>query len=149
MSEDLYELNLQDDFEKVLSCEDAVRWKLEKPAALEIWATMCSIKDKGTPPEYFQARLFWIAYPDQAPSLKFRDLETGRLDNPRAWPVIRGFRPNSLDACVNWCLEGLNLHPEWKSDPRYRWDHRGNVLLRTLRILQNEMDHYFEGRHKG
>jgi len=149
MSQDLYELNLRDDFEKVLSCEDAARWKLEIPAPLEVWATVSSMKDKGDPPERFQARLLWTAYPDQAPSLKFRDPETGRLDNPRAWPSVRAFRPGSLDACINWCIEGLTLHPEWKSDPRYRWDHRGNVLLKVLRILQEEMDQYYEGRYKG
>ena len=100
------------------------------------------------PGEVFQARLLWTVYPGQPPSLKFRDPATGRLDLPTAWPIVRGFRPQSLDACVNWCLEGFGLHPEWRTDPRYTWDSRGNVLLKVLRILQDELDHYFQGRHR-
>ena len=99
------------------------------------------------PQEAFQARLLWSLYPDEPPSLKFRDPETGRLDLPRAWPNARGFRPASLDACVNWCLEGMSLHPEWRRDPAYQWDPRGNVLLKVLRILQAELDEHFQGRY--
>ena len=145
MSDELSRLNLQEDFEKVLSCEDSLRWELEKPGPLEVWA---SLYPTGDPKEVFQARLLWRVYPDEAPSMKFRDPLTGRLDIATAWPVVRGFRPANLDACVNWCLEGLNLHPEWKSDPRFRWDPRGNVLLRVLRTLQDELDNEFQGRYR-
>lgn len=141
----LSELNLQDDFEKVLALPDADRWKLGKPGPLEVWANMCSA-DKLD--DLFQARLIWSAYPDQPPSLKFRDPNTGRLDQPSAWPNLPGFRPTSLDACVSWCIEGFNLHPEWKNDVRYRWDSRGNVLLKVLRILQGQLDEHFGGRYK-
>lgn len=141
----LSELNLQEDFERVLSCEDASRWKLEKPGSLEIYATMNSVR---YPEEVFQARLLWNEYPGQPPSLKFRDPHTGRLVLPSAWPIVRGFRPTSLDACVNWCLEGFALHPEWRNDAKYRWDSRGNVLLKVLRTLQDELDNYCDGRFK-
>jgi hypothetical protein len=146
VSQELWVLNLEDDLGKVLTCEDAARWKLEKPSPLEVLVTLSSA---GTPEEAFQARLLWGQYPDQAPSLKFRDPATGRLDLPTAWPRVRGFRPQSLDACVNWCAEGLAIHPEWRTDPRYRWDPRGNALLRLLRTLQGELDDHFQGRFTG
>jgi len=142
---ELSELNLQEDYEQVLLCDDAVRWKLEKPEPLEVWSTM---SPASHPDESFQARWLWSLYPDEAPSLKFRDPVTGRLDMPTAWPQVRGFRPTNLDACVNWCLEGFSAHPEWKNDPKYRWDHRGNVLLKVLRILQGELDGHFQGRYR-
>lgn len=139
-------LNLAEDFERALAAEDAARWSLEKPGELEIWATLSSA---AKPEESFQARLLWEQYPERPPSLKFRDPATGRLDLPSAWPVVRGMRPASLDACVNWCSEGFALHPEWANDRRYCWDPRGNALLRVLRNLQAELDADFNGRFKG
>ncbi len=145
MSDDLSALNLADDLEKAVASEDASRWTLEKAGSLEVWASM---SPASVPGEAFQARLLWRTYPGEAPSLKFRDPATGRLDMPAAWPLVRGFRPQNLDACVNWCLEGFGLHPEWRTDPRYAWDPRGNVLLKVLRILQDELDHHFQGRYR-
>ncbi len=146
MGDDLSALNLAEDFEKVLGCSDVERWKVEKPGPLEVWVCMSPV---GHPGEMFQGRLLWTSYPEAPPSLKFRDPATGRLDVPTAWPQVRGFRPTSLDACVNWCQEGFNLHPEWKSDPKLRWDPRGNVLLKVLRTLQDELDNHFQGRFRG
>jgi len=143
--DELSRLNLADDYEKVQACLDASRWGLENPNPLEILVTIYS---SGCPEEKFQARLLWTEYPQHPPSLKFRDPATGRLDLPNAWPQVRGFRPTHLDACVNWCLEGFSLHPEWTKDPQIRWDPRGNALLHVLRILQEEMDNYFQGRFK-
>jgi len=142
---ELSALNLQADYEAVLTTPDASRWALEKSGALEVFCTMYSA---SAPSERFQARLFWIAYPDNPPSLKFRDPATGRLDLPIAWPKARGFRPTTLDACVNWTEEGFALHPEWRADPRYRWTIDGNVLLKVLRLLQEELDDHFAGRHQ-
>jgi hypothetical protein len=146
MSDELSALNLRDDFAEVLTVEDAKRWKLELPAPLEIWARMSSA---SKPEEVFQARFLWTRYPDEPPSLKFRDPGTGRLDLPKAWPQVLGFRPNSLDACVSYCSEGFALHPEWRNDPRYRWDSHGNPLLKVLRIVQQELDERFSGRYSG
>jgi hypothetical protein len=145
MSDELSKLNLKDDFEEAKSVRDAARWALEMPQDLEVLATM---SPANAPNERFQARLLWSKYPDEPPSLKFRDPATGRLDLPQAWPVVRGFRSQSLDACVNWCLEGFALHPEWRSDPRFRWNPNGNPLLRVLRQLQEELDDHFQGRFK-
>lgn len=145
MTDELSKLNLKDDFAEATEAPDAPRWKLEMPGDLEILATM---SPGGVPNEAFQARLMWNKYPDEAPSLKFRDPATGRLDLPQAWPQARGFRPQSLDACVNWCAEGFQLHPEWRNDPRWKWNSSGNPLLWVLRRLQEELDEYFQGRSK-
>ncbi len=144
MADELSELNMAEDFEKARSVPDADRWQLVKAGPLEVWATMSS---QRAPDAWFQARLLWGSYPGDPPSLKFRDPGTGRLDLPTAWPKVRGFRPQNLDACVNWCQEGFQLHPEWKTDARYRWESHGNVLLKVLRILRDELDNVFEGRY--
>lgn len=144
MGDELSELNFQQDLEEALRVENAQRWKIERAGPLEIYVEMWSIT---APNEKFQARLLWGVYPGLA-SLKFRDQQTGRLDMPTAWPIVRGFRPANLDACVNWCSEGMGIHPEWKNDPKLILDPGGNHVLRTLRILQSEMDDYYNGRFK-
>lgn len=144
-NETLSALNLDDDFKEALTVHDADRWGLERPSPLEVWVKLFPA---STPDQVFHARLLWRFYPDEPPSLKFRDPSTGRLDRPNAWPQVPGFRPGSLDACVNWTLEGMNLHPEWRTDVRYRWDSRGNALLRILRTLQGELDDHFQGRYQ-
>jgi len=50
------------------------------------------------------------------------------------------------DICATWTLEGFEAHPDWRNDPRYRWRSDGNVLLKTLRTLQQELDESFQGR---
>lgn len=144
MGADLSAMNLADDLAEVRTTEDAARWEITLPNPLEVLVTL---SPASAPGERFQARLLWSAYPTEPPSLKFRDPATGALDRPQAWPKVRGFRPGSLDACVNYCAEGFALHPEWRTDPRYRWETRGNVLLKVLRTLQDELDHHFSGRH--
>jgi hypothetical protein len=145
MSDELSTLNLKDDFEEASSTNDASRWVLNMPGDLEVTAIM---RPEKFPTEQFQASLRWNKYPDEPPSLKFRDPATGRIDIPQSWPIIRGFRPQSLDACVNWCLEGFALHPEWRTDPRFRWDSSHDPLLRVLRTLQDEFDDEYQGRFK-
>ena len=143
MSDELSVLNLRDDFAEAGDVPEAARWKLEMSSALEVLVTLAPVR---APDEIFQVRLLWTRYPDCPPSLKFRDPKSGRLDMPQAWPVGRGFRPQSLDACVNWCSEGFALHPEWRTDPRWKWNSSGNPLLWVLRQLQEELDHYYGGR---
>jgi hypothetical protein len=137
--------SFQTDLARALTCEDAKRWKLEVVADLTV---LVSLNPVAAGQEVFQSHLAWQKYPDGLASLKFRDPATGRLDMPTAWPIVRGFRPQSLDACVNWCAEGFALHPEWRNDSRYKWVTRGNVLLKTIRILQDEMDTAYQGRFK-
>ena len=144
MSDQLSGLNLRDDYVEASSMPDASRWKLEVPSDMEVLVTLKPAAHN----DIYQARLLWSRYPDAPPSLKFRDPVTGRLDLPQAWPQCRGFRPGSLDACVNWCSEGFTIHPEWVNDQRYCWNPAGNPLLRVLRQLQEELDEHYQGRFK-
>jgi hypothetical protein len=145
MSDDFSILSLKQDLEELAGVEDADRWVIETPADLEV---LVMLSPKSAVTDKFQTRLLWSKYPDEAPSLKFRDPETGRLDMPQAWPLVRGFRPQNLDACVNYCQEGFALHPEWKTDPRFAWNPSGNRLLWLLRTLQEELDNHYQGRFK-
>jgi hypothetical protein len=146
VNQQLSAMHLEEDLANAQACEDASRWKLEKAGPLEVFV---SLSPNGHPNEVFQARLLWSIYPGEPPSLKFRDPATGRLDLATAWPQVRGFRPQSFDACVNWCSEGFALHPEWRSDPKLRWDPRHNALLKVVRTLQEELDDHYLGRFKG
>ncbi len=144
-TQNLSSLNLSDDFQKVLPLDEAKRWSLEFRPPLEIVVIMSPL---NVPNEKFMARFQWREYPQDAPSLKFIDPNSDSLNVPSAWPKLPGFRPNNLDACVNWTSEGFALHPEWRNDVRYRWDERGNVLLKVLRYLQDELDLHFQGRFR-
>lgn len=141
--DELAKLNLGDDLAEATSTEDASRWELRTGEAGEVRALMFPSSAEA---ERFDARLLWSDYPGDLPSLKFRNLQTDSLTDPRAWPVVRGFRPATLDSCVNWTKEGMALHAEWRTDPRYRWDPSGNPLLRVLRTLQYELDYHYGGR---
>src|ERR1700732_2156434 len=146
MTDELSGLNFEEDLKQASEVPEAYRWKIQKAGPLELYVDLSSEK---SPQEFFQARLLWVTYPGESPpSLKFRDPTTGRIDLATAWPVVRGFRPASFDACVNWCAEGFALHPEWKNDPNVKWNPAGNPILRTLRNLQNEMDRHFQGRFR-
>lgn len=138
----LSSLNLKQDLAEILALSDSTRWKLEHVSELELYAVFSSVRAEQ---DLFQARLLWTAYPQEPPSLKFRDIATGAF-TPQAWPVIPGFRPDTQDACLNICAEGFALHPEWRSDPRYRWDSRGNVLLYVLREIQSMLDIHYGGK---
>jgi len=139
------DIAFEDDLRAAEKTEDAKRWQLELGEQQEVFVTLVSAAD---PDNKYQARLAWRSYPLNAPSLKFRNPTTKSISEPTAWPNVRGFRPTNLDACVNWCEEGFIAHPEWRNDPKYRWRSEGNALLRVLRILQAEMDDYYQGRHK-
>jgi hypothetical protein len=145
MPDEFSNLSLEEDLDEVSGLPEAASWDLSKPTPLEILATF---RPATTPGEQFRARLLWERYPDEPPSLKFLDPATGRLDLPSAWPLVRGFRPQSVDACVTYSKEGFVLHPEWRNDPRYRWKSDGNPLLKVLRIIQAELDETFQGRFK-
>jgi len=143
MPDEFSELSFKEDLAEVLSLAESSRWKIESVGSLEVYVTLSSVK---APDNLFQARLLWNAYPTEPPSLKFRDPGSGRLDLSTAWPEVRGFRPGSLDACVNWCSEGFTIHPEWKNDSNTKWNSQGNALLRVLRVMQREFDEFFVKR---
>jgi hypothetical protein len=145
MADDFSRLTFDDDLAEALQVEDAAQrgWIIERVAELEIYATL---SPGSRPTERFQARLLWDVYPANPPSLKFRDPLSGRLDLKSAWPVVQGYRPDQLDACVNWTSEGFVTHPEWKADANARWNPKGNAVLRVLRLLQKDLDDRYTGR---
>ncbi|MBI3894358.1 MAG: hypothetical protein HY313_00355 [Acidobacteria bacterium] len=128
-----------------MAAPESARWTLKRGDPLEVFATMSPSRAPG---EQFQVRLLYREYPG-LPSLRFRDPATGRLDNARAWPQCPGFRPQSLDTCVSWTAEGHALHPEWGNAPATRLNRTGNVLFRSLCILQDTLDFGFTGRYGG
>lgn len=143
MADELSKLNFADDLAEVLATDESSRWSIDQRGDLEVGVTVSPKNSQ----EKFVARLLWRQYPGtEPPSVKFLDPASGGLGVPSAWPKARGFRPQQLDICATWTLEGMNIHPEWRSDPRYRWISHGNVLLKSLRTLQGELDDTFEGR---
>lgn len=144
MSE-LAELALDEDFEEALKAPDSTRWSLTRKGSLEVWATL---SPEGHVAEVFIARLVWSNYPGGLPpSVQFVEPETGRLGVPAAWPTGSGFRPPN-DICANWCSEGYDTHPEWRTDRAIRLKIRGNALLMIVRLLKQELDINFAGRHR-
>lgn len=146
MSDELSARNLKDDLEKVLASPAAKRWEIEHADLLVIWATLAP---EGHDQDRYQAQLAWREYPGKRPSLKFRDPGTGRLDMPTAWPKASGLRPASLDSCMHWTEEGVQIHPEWANDANTRWNSHGNPLLRCLGWLQHILDTSYQGRFNG
>jgi hypothetical protein len=135
----------RDDFDAIAQCEDASRWSLVLAGPLEVWATLAPATATN---ELFQARLEWARYPDEPPSVLFRDPDTGRLDVPNAWPTGGPVRPMT-GLCVSYTREGFALHPEWRNDPTCRWSSVGNVLLKVIRNLQSDLDSSYSGRFRG
>lgn len=140
-------LVLQADFEALPRGDDrdpSDRWAAVLVAALEVHVTM---SPAAHPTENFVARLVWSRYPDAAPSVTFIDPATGRSDIPQAWPTGGPFRP-VMGLCCNYTAEGFGLHQEWIKDPRFRWRADGNVLLKVIRLLQEDLDNHYAGRHR-
>lgn len=144
MADELSELNFNQDFEGLTGVPGFERLKIEKTGPLEIHVTIFPEKN---PSELFIARLLWEKYPDDPPSLKFLDSVSESYAVPAAWPLINGYRPLNLDACVNWVSEGFITHPEWKDDPDKKWLPIGNSIIKVLRRLQNDFDERYQGRY--
>lgn len=100
------------DLEEVLTTEEATRWQIKHDGKLSI---QVFVRPRGDLNDGYLAVLRWDRYPKNPPSLKFLDPANGSTSNPRAWPQCAGFRPASLDTCVNWTREGHALHPEWSN----------------------------------
>jgi len=144
------ELALQEDFEEVEvlrrgeSWDGADRWSASLVSTLEV---RVELAPAFHPDHVFHARLVWDRYPDSPPSLVFFDPQSGSKDEPRAWPTGGPFRPVT-GLCVNYTREGFAMHPEWVNDARLRWQTGGNVLLKVLRFLQDDLDTGYSGRHQ-
>lgn len=145
MTDELSKAAFESDLEDAKQADDAFRWSFDRRADLEVWVT---VSPRGHDSERFVARLAWNRYPDAWPSVQFVDPETGKLNAPKAWPTGRGFRPPN-DICATWTAEGHAIHPEWANDPRYKLVAHGNMILRSVRTLQGELDESFQGRFKG
>jgi hypothetical protein len=144
VSTPLSAMNLDDDLEGAKRTDRASRWELTKAAQLEVRVTM---SPQRQPHEKFTARLLWAEYPSQPPSVRFIDPESGRHDLVPAWPVVQNVRLDpQWDICQSMTAEGFNAHPEWRSDPKFRWDPRGNALLKALSWLQDLLDETFQRR---
>jgi hypothetical protein len=139
-------MNFDDDLTAASDTPDAAGWKFDRRDDLELWVTL---SPAGHAADSYVARLYWRDYPGNVPpSVKFVDAATGRLDVKKAWPKANGFRPASLDICANWTAEGFALHPEW-ARTEHRWRSTGNVILKVMRVLQNELDTSYTGRFDG
>jgi hypothetical protein len=145
MNQHLAKINLDDDLQGLdaLGADEAGRWDIQRVGPVELHVTLSPV---GDPAERYLARLLWPDYPDQPPSVKFIDPDTGRLDLTCAWPMATGVRPTEFDICVPWTSEAHAIHTEWRVDPNFRWDNRGNALLKVLRSLQDLLDHDYMGR---
>jgi hypothetical protein len=97
------------------------------------------------PSEAYFVRLLWTAYPHQPPSVKFANSIGGDISDPRAWPVIEGYRASSFDICKPFTAEAFALHAEWKVGP-LAWDARGNPFLFVVQTLQNDLNLKYRGR---
>jgi hypothetical protein len=84
--------------------------------------------------------------PRQPLALRAVPITAGIIGDADLPARARGFRPPN-DICATWTREGFQIHPEWRTDPKYRWVPHGNVLLKSLRQLQGELDETYAGRH--
>lgn len=106
------------------------------------WLTLHPRRDPG---ESFYARVAWIAYPHQPPSVKFAERVGGSLTATSAWPVVSGYRPTSFDICKPFTAEGFALHPDWCTGPT-AWPTTGNPFLWVVETLQEDLATGYAGR---
>jgi hypothetical protein len=140
-----FERNLfEQELAKVRGLPEAQRWKLERDNTVALGVTV-ELWPAGAPDDKYLARLVWADY-FGPPSLKFLNLVSRAENDPTAWPMCRGFRPGSLDACVNWTAEGHRLHPDWQANERTAFKQREAPVQFALLTLQHEMDSGYTGR---
>jgi hypothetical protein len=143
-------LNLENDVDAVEAFLIEHGGRLERDAQVDdgvsdpavYWLTMRPHSDPG---ENFVARIEWLAYPYEAPSIKFADRVKGSLTMSSAWPNIVGFRANSFDICRPMCSEGFGIHPEWKEGST-AWPTEGNPFLWVVSEIQFYLDNEYLGR---
>ena len=106
------------------------------------WAT---VRPRTHPDETYIVRIEWFTYPYEPPSIKFATSVRGSLTEPRAWPVVVGYRPQSLDICRPMCREGFATHPEWNQGST-AWPSTGNPFLWVIELVQYHLDNEYERR---
>lgn len=134
----------EDELVRVQGLVEAGRWKLARDDSvpLGLTAEMHSLK---APTELYLARVRWEHYFEPA-SVKFLNRETSADNDPRAWPQCAGFRPTSLDTCVNWTREGHLTHPEWAQSPHTAFAAPEAPMQFVLLHLQMTLDTTYSGR---
>lgn len=100
------------------------------------WAEMRPAANTG---ETYFARIRWSVYPGAPPSIKFATAVGGSIEDPRAWPMIGGYRPPSLDICKPFTAEGYALHPDW-ADTNQAWTGEGNPFVAVVSELQRDLN---------
>ena len=106
------------------------------------WVTA---RPRAQPSETFIARVEWFSYPYEPPSIKFATSVRGSLTEPKAWPIIPGYRPQNLDICRPMCREGFATHPEWAQGST-AWPTVGNPFLWVVELLLYQLDNEYERR---
>lgn len=106
------------------------------------WLTLHPRSDSK---ETYFVRLVWHSYPHEPPSVKFATAISGHLDLTRAWPIIDGYRPSSLDICKPFTAEGFSLHHEWRQSAN-AWPTTGNPFLWVVETLQYDLNLHYRGR---
>jgi len=132
------------ELEEIKLLPEAPRWAIERDheVPLGLYATMHPL---AHPDHRYKARIRWTNY--FAPfSLKFVNLRTNSDGEPSAWPKCYGFRPSSLDVCLPWTAEGLQLHPEWRTSARHAVAVIDAPMQHALLRVQDSLDNTYEGR---
>jgi len=100
---------------------------------------------KSAPEETFYTRVHWSTYPGGPPSVRYADGIGGTITDPRAWPIIPGYRVGSFDICKPFTSEAYGIHPEWRTGPT-AWSPAGNPFLWVAQTLQFDLNTSYGGR---
>ena len=106
------------------------------------WLTF---RPRTAPDERYFSRYQWFAYPYEPASITIVNEIRGSSQLRTAWPIISGYRPDSLDICRPFCREGYQLHAEWREgSTACRTD--GNPFLSVVQTMQDQFDNEYQGR---
>lgn len=138
------ELSLEEDLAEAKAHAEKAGASLlsDKQDPAVFWLAMTP---RAAPAEKFYARIAWTKYPHSPPSVRFADAAGGSVDVKTAWPMIPGYRPESLDICQPFTAEGFATHPEWVSGPD-AWPTTGNPFLWVVSTLLYDMAERYTGR---
>jgi hypothetical protein len=128
-------LNLRADVEAMRERAEEEGWEILGPTGLEVLIKVTSSLDA----EAYWIRFLCDNYPDAPFSVLPIDIDSRSTAVVAAWPRCEGFRPPQ-DICMPISREGFATHPEWNNDPLWRWDSRGNPLLRVVEEIQIKLN---------
>ncbi len=134
----------EEELEAVQSLDVATRWQLERDDSVPL-GLFAVMHPANEPEQLYKARLRWDDY-FGPPSLKYINMQTGSESDPAAWPRCAGFRPGSLDSCIQLTAEGHKLHPEWCQSAATRFPEIELPMQYALIQLQVALDNSYQGR---